>query len=127
LTCSDADGARTRLMVARRSRAMRNWSVWIHRDRRRADRERHRLERWGVQPREAVLWDRVSWWQPQLPARALRLSHGLPTCRRRFSPSMTSMVRADLQVCTPSHDHLRPVCLTERFISYEMRYAATPW
>jgi len=37
------------------------------------------------------------------------------------------MVRADLQVCTPSHDHLRPVCLTERFISYEMRYAATPW
>jgi len=39
---------------------------------------------------------------------------------------MTSMVRADLQVCTPSHDHLRPVCLTERFISYEMRYAETP-
>jgi len=24
------------------------------------------------------------------------------------------MVRADLQVCTPSHDHLRPACLTER-------------
>ena len=43
----------------------------------------------------------------------------------RFSPSMTSMVQADLAVCTPSHDHLRPVCLTERFISYEMRYAAT--
>jgi hypothetical protein len=44
----------------------------------------------------------------------------------RISPSMTSMIRADLTVRTPSHDHLRPVCLTERFISYEMRYAATP-
>jgi hypothetical protein len=39
---------------------------------------------------------------------------------------MTSMVQADLAVCTTSHDHLRPVCLTQRIISYEMRYAATP-
>jgi Domain of unknown function (DUF932) len=45
----------------------------------------------------------------------------------RFSPSMTSMVAAELGFCRPSsHDHLRPVCLTERFISYEIRYPTTP-
>jgi hypothetical protein len=36
------------------------------------------------------------------------------------------MVAADLDVYTPSYDRLRPVYLTVRFISYEIRYAARP-
>jgi hypothetical protein len=39
---------------------------------------------------------------------------------------MTFRVVAELGVCTLSHNHLSPVCLTKRFISYEMRYAQRP-
>ena len=38
---------------------------------------------------------------------------------------MTFTTAADLEICMPSHDHLTPVCLTERFNSYETRCTAT--
>jgi hypothetical protein len=41
----------------------------------------------------------------------------------RFSPSVTFQAAADLGFYKVSHGCCDPICLTERFISYDVRYA----